>query len=101
MTNHMWSGINVLAHGPTWQRLPAEIRTSIERSAAKYIKLQRRDQSSLNRSLTAQLKARGLIFNVVDPASFRSRLSQVYATWRQRLGAKCWGLLEAETGPLK
>ena len=26
MTNHMWSGFNLLAHLPTWQRLPEDIK---------------------------------------------------------------------------
>ncbi len=101
MTNHMWSGFNLLIHGPTWQRLPTEISMSIERQAAKFIRLQREDQSRVNSALTKRLAMRGLVFNAVDPASFRARLSKVYSMWRRQLGAKCWSLLEAETGPLQ
>lgn len=101
MTNHMWSGFNLLIHGPTWQRLPLEIRGSIERQAAKFIRLQREDQSRINGALTDRLAKRGVAFNAVDPASFRARLSSVYSTWRKHLGERCWSLLEAETGPLK
>jgi TRAP-type transport system periplasmic protein len=101
MTNHMWSGFNLLIHGPTWQRLPTEIRKSVERHAAKFIRLQREDQSKVNRELTDRLTMRGLMFNTVDPASFRARLSSAYSKWRTELGATCWSLLEAETGPLK
>jgi tripartite ATP-independent transporter DctP family solute receptor len=101
MTNHMWSGFNLLIHGPTWQRLPTGIRKSVERHAATFIRLQREDQSKINRALTDQLAMRGLVFNAVDPSSFRARLSSVYSKWRKHLGEKCWSLLEAETGPLK
>ena len=48
MTNHMWSGFNLLAHQPTWARLPADIRTVVERNVAKHVRLQRRDQAALN-----------------------------------------------------
>src|SRR5262249_4052300 len=37
ITNHMWSGFNMLAHLPTWKRLPADIQTAIERNVAKYV----------------------------------------------------------------
>jgi tripartite ATP-independent transporter DctP family solute receptor len=41
MTNHMWSGYNLMAHLPTWQRLPADLQAVIERNAAKYVRQQR------------------------------------------------------------
>ena len=43
---------------------------------------------------------RGLAFNSVDQAIFRARLSGVYREWKEKLGGKCWGLLEAEVGRL-
>ena len=39
-------------------------------------------------------------FNDVDQAAFRARLPEVYATWKERLGTKCWTLVEAEVGKL-
>ena len=48
MTNHMWSGFNLLAHLPTWQRLPVTIRTVIERNVTRYVRAQRDDQRKLN-----------------------------------------------------
>jgi tripartite ATP-independent transporter DctP family solute receptor len=100
MTNHMWSGFNLLAHLPTWKRLPADITKIIERNAAKYVRLQRRDQEQLNASLPAALARRGLVFNDVSAGLFRSQLSSVYGTWKKRLGTKCWTLLE-ESGKFK
>jgi hypothetical protein len=44
--------------------------------------------------------AAGLIFNEVDQAPFRARLANVYATWKDKRGSKCWTLLEAEVGKL-
>jgi TRAP-type transport system periplasmic protein len=95
MTNHMWSGFNLLAHLPTWERLPADIQKIIERNVAKYVRLQRRDQQRANERLRADLERRGLAFNAVDADAFRRKMSGVYATWKERLGSKCWALLQS------
>jgi TRAP-type C4-dicarboxylate transport system substrate-binding protein len=95
MTNHMWSGFNLVAHLPTWNRLPRDVITVIARNATKHVRLQRRDQEQMNVAARAALERRGLVFNEVDPAPFETRLSDLYATWKQRLGTKCWSILEA------
>jgi tripartite ATP-independent transporter DctP family solute receptor len=100
MTNHMWSGFNLLAHLPTWNRLPADIQMVIERNAARSVALQRTDQEAANAAARTNLAKHGLAFNDVDPAPFRAGLSGVYATWKQALGTRCWSLLEAESGRL-
>jgi TRAP-type C4-dicarboxylate transport system substrate-binding protein len=100
MTNHMWSGFNLLAHLPTWQRLPADVKTIIEANAAKHVRLQRQDQEAMNSRLRGELARRGLTFNEVDAAPFRRKLSGFYRSWKSQLGTKCWALLEAESGPL-
>ena len=64
------------------------------------MRLQRQDQQAENTSARGALASRGLVFNEVDAAPFRARLSGVYASWRKALGEKCWSLLEAETGRL-
>jgi tripartite ATP-independent transporter DctP family solute receptor len=100
MTSHMWSGFNLLAHLPTWTRLPADITGAIERNVAKYVRLQRRDQEQMNVRLRTDLARRGLVFNDVAPGPFRRALSGVYGAWKERLGSRCWSLLEATAGPL-
>jgi tripartite ATP-independent transporter DctP family solute receptor len=100
MTNHMWSGFNLMAHLATWQRLPDDIKTVIERNAAIHVRRQRVEQENVNAGLREVFSARGIAFNEIDQSAFRSRLSGVYVTWREKLGAKCWTLLEAETGKL-
>jgi tripartite ATP-independent transporter DctP family solute receptor len=100
MTNHMWSGFNLMAHLGTWKALPDGIKEVIERNAAKHVRLQREEQRKLNASLRDTMAARGIAFNDADPASFRARLAPVYAAWKQKLGAKCWSLLEQTSGPL-
>jgi tripartite ATP-independent transporter DctP family solute receptor len=98
MTDHMWSGFNLLAHRPTWQRIPADLQAIIDRNVAKCVKLQRQDQIAANMRLRTELATRGLVFNSPDPAPFKKQLASVYSTWREKLGSRCWKLLEDSTG---
>jgi tripartite ATP-independent transporter DctP family solute receptor len=100
LTGHMWAGFNLMAHLPTWQALPDDLKELIERNAAKYVRQQRTEQAALNQSLREEFSNRGLIFNDVDQAAFRARLPDVYAKWKERLGTRCWDLLEANVGKL-
>ena len=100
VTNHIWSGFNELVNLQTWRRLPDDLKTVIDRNVAKHVRLQRQRQASLNRELRGTLARQGPVFNDVNQSPFRQRLSSVYATWRARLGSRCWTLLEAETGRL-
>src|SRR5262249_59038154 len=81
MTNHMWSGFNLMAHLATWRGLPDDIRVVIERNAAIYVRRQREEQGRLNASLREAFIKRGLVFNEVDQAAFRAKLPGVYAFW--------------------
>jgi len=100
MTNHMWSGFNLIANQAAWNRLPADLQATVERHAARAVREQRQDQERANRDARGALAGLGLAFNDVEEAPFRARLSGLYATWKQILGAKCWSLLEAEVGRL-
>ena len=100
MTNHSWSGYNLLANLKVWQGLLADVRQSIERNAVKFVGMQRTDTASLNRTLRADLIRRGMIFNEADVASFRARLGPFYANWKQSIGERAWSLLEADVGKL-
>jgi TRAP-type transport system periplasmic protein len=100
LTNHMWSGFNEMAHPGTWKSLPDDIRGTIERNVTKYVRAQRQDQAALNSALRDDFVKRGLVFNDVDQAAFRAKLPGVYASWKERLGTKCWSLVEAEVGKL-
>jgi TRAP-type C4-dicarboxylate transport system substrate-binding protein len=100
MTNHMWSGFNLMANLSTWQKLPDDVKTAIERNATKFVRQQRLDQNQRNTALREDFGKRGLVFNEVDQAPFRARLAGVYATWKEKLGSTCWSLLEESTGKL-
>jgi tripartite ATP-independent transporter DctP family solute receptor len=95
MTNHMWSGFNLLAHGPTWQRLPEDIRAAIDRNVTASVRLQREDQIRANTRLRTELAARGVRFSTPDAAPFKKRLDAVYAKWKAQLGSRCWSLLQS------
>jgi tripartite ATP-independent transporter DctP family solute receptor len=100
LTNHMWSGFNAMAHLATWKALPQDIKDVVERNVARYVRQQRQEQATLNVSLREDFVKRGLVFNEIDQAAFRARLPGVYAIWKERLGSKCWSLVEADVGKL-
>ena len=100
MTNHMWSGFNLMANLALWRKLPADIQAAIERNATKYVRLQRDDQGAFNGGLRKTLTERGMVFNDVDQELFRARMAPVYAVWKEKLGARCWALLEGHVGKL-
>ena len=100
MTNHMWSGFNLMANLVTWRKLPEDIRAIIERNATKHVQLQRQDQGTFNGGLRKTLTERGMVFNDVDQTLFRAPMAPVYALWKDKLGSKCWSLLEGHVGKL-
>ena len=101
MTDHMWSGFNLLAHLRTWQKLPSDLQAIIDRNVVRHVRLQRQDQIAANSRLRTELAKRGLEFNTPDPAPFKKQLAGVYAAWKEKLGSKCWKLLEESTGKIQ
>jgi tripartite ATP-independent transporter DctP family solute receptor len=100
LTNHMWSGFNLIANLKMWQGLPADVQRIIERNAEKYVKLQREDTDTMNHDLAPRLTQRGMTINQPDAASFRARLGDYYARWKNIIGSKTWALLEGHVGKL-
>jgi TRAP-type transport system periplasmic protein len=100
LTNHMWSGFNMIANLKLWQRLPVDVQRVIARNAVKYVKLQRADTDTLNHDLRTQLVQRGMIVNEAEAASFRAPLTAYYAHWKEVIGPTAWSLLEAHVGKL-
>jgi tripartite ATP-independent transporter DctP family solute receptor len=100
MTNHMWSGFNMMANQAAWNTIPTDIQAVIERHIARAVRLQRQDQQMANDGARAALASHGLLINDVETAPFRAQLSSVYAAWKKTLGTRAWSLLEAETGRL-
>jgi TRAP-type transport system periplasmic protein len=100
MTNHSWSGYNLLANLKLWQRLPGDVQDSIRRNTAKFTRLQRADTDTLNNTLRAELIQKGMVFNDPDIPSFRVRLGTFYEHWKDSVGQKAWNLLESQVGKL-
>jgi tripartite ATP-independent transporter DctP family solute receptor len=100
VTEHSWSGYNLLASQKVWQGLPSDVQTIIETNTRKFVSLQRADTDALNSDLRADLVKRGMIFNDVDKASFRPALTAFYPRWKEHIGSRAWDLLEAHVGRL-
>ena len=102
LTNHMWDGWWFLINRNAWERLPQTVREIVSRNLNAAAVEQRRDVANLNSKLKADLAAKGLAVNEVDPAPFRVKLreSGFYAHWRSKFGEKTWQLLEDATGKL-
>jgi tripartite ATP-independent transporter DctP family solute receptor len=100
LTNHGWSGFNLLANWKLWQGFPADVQQIIERNAMKFARLQRADHESLNVKFRAILAQQGMTFNEADTSSFRPRLASYYARWKQTIGSHAWSLLESHVGKL-
>ena len=100
LTNHIWSGFNLIANLKMWQRFPPDVQRVIQRNAEKYVKLQRGDTDTMNHDLAPRLAQRGMMINQPDAAGFRARLGSYYARWKGTIGPKAWALLEAHVGKM-
>jgi tripartite ATP-independent transporter DctP family solute receptor len=100
VTEHSWSGYNMLASMKVWQGLPADVQRIIETNTRKFVSLQRADTDALNVELRHDLERRGMVFNDADKASFRPALTAFYPRWKQHIGGRAWDLLEAQVGKL-
>ena len=101
-TNHMWDGFWFLASGKAWARLPKDMQAIVTKHINTAAVNERDDIRRLNNSLEVELKAKGMVFNAVNPEAFRAALRQsgFYAEWKGRFGADVWALLEKYTGKL-
>jgi tripartite ATP-independent transporter DctP family solute receptor len=100
MTNHGWSGFNLLANWKLWQRFPADVQAIIERNTVKFVRQQREELSALNNEFRTKLATQGMTFNDADTTSFRPKLSAYYAHWKDTVGERAWKLLEGHVGKL-
>jgi tripartite ATP-independent transporter DctP family solute receptor len=101
MTNHMWSGFNLIANQRYWVQLPDDIQQIVLINVKKYVALQRASTDRLNHELETTLAQRGQHFNQADHKSFQGRLGDgFYARWKQQLGSAGWNALEQYVGRL-
>jgi TRAP-type transport system periplasmic protein len=100
VTDHSWSGYNLLASQKVWQSMPADLQQVVETNVRKFVRLQRADTDALNDHLRQDLQRHGMMFNDVDMASFRAVLPSYYPRWKEHVGQRAWTLLEQYTGRL-
>lgn len=102
LTNHMWDGFWFLGNKKSFERLPADLQEIVTRNVNAAGLLEREDVFKLNDSLTADLKAKGMLFNTTEAELFRAKLRAAgfYAEWHKKFGDEAWALLEKYTGKL-
>ena len=102
LTNHMWDGWWFLINRRAWSSMPADMQEIFARIVNEAAVAERADIEAQNTDLKAQLAAKGLLFNDVDPVLFRTKLaaSGFYKNWKDKFGPEEWDLLEQLTGPL-
>jgi tripartite ATP-independent transporter DctP family solute receptor len=102
MTSHMWDGFWMLANRNSFQSMPADMQAIVAKELNASALQERADIAALNDSVTADLKAKGLVFIEVDKPQFRAALKQAgfYAQWQQKFGNAAWSILESQVGSL-
>jgi len=101
-SNHMWDGYWQIANGRVWKDLPADVQSVIAKNINDSAVSQRADIFKLNSSLEAELTQKGMVFNDVDTAAFRAKLSSAgfYKEWKGKFGDAAWAILEKHAGSI-
>jgi TRAP-type C4-dicarboxylate transport system substrate-binding protein len=101
LSNHCWSGYWIVGNRPALAGLPPGLRDVIARNFDSSDK-ERADLRELERSLQADLTAKGMVFNQLDAVQFRAALVKAgfYGQWQKTYGTEAWTQLEKYTGKL-
>jgi TRAP-type transport system periplasmic protein len=102
LSNHCWSGYWVIGNRRALSSLPGEIATILNESFDAAAIKERADLLEMDRSLQAELTAKGMVFTKPDPTKFRAALvtAGFYGQWQKTYGAEAWEQLEKYTGKL-
>jgi TRAP-type transport system periplasmic protein len=102
LSNHCWSGYWIVANRRALAGLPADLLEIINRNFDEAAVKERADLLAMDRSLQADLTAKGMTFNKPDPLRFRAALVQAgfYTQWQKTYGSEAWARLEQYTGRL-
>jgi tripartite ATP-independent transporter DctP family solute receptor len=102
LSNHCWSGYWIIANRRALANLPPDLLEIVNAEFDAAAIKERADLLRLDRSLQADLSAKGMIFNTPDPVQFRAALVKAgfYTQWQKSYGAEAWARLEQYTGPL-
>lgn len=100
ITQHMWTGFNLIASKKFWDRLPEDVRDIVDRNVTRHVARQRAYTVGMNDTLADAFVRRGMTVTRADIATFKAKLKAdgFYRRWRERVGAKAWSLLEQEVG---
>jgi tripartite ATP-independent transporter DctP family solute receptor len=100
LTGHWWSGFTLLAHDPSWQALPGDIRQIVASNAGKHCVAQRAAIEAFNIAGETGLARLGMTVNRADAASIRGKLGDFYTRWKAKFPPATWRLLEAHADGL-
>jgi tripartite ATP-independent transporter DctP family solute receptor len=102
LSNHCWSGYWIVANRRALAGLPPDLLEILNNNFDAAALNERADLLEMDRSLQAELTAKGMIFNKPDPVQFRAALVKAgfYTQWQKTYGAEAWAQLEKYTGPL-
>lgn len=102
LTGHSWDGYWPLANGGAWEQLPDNLKEIVTSELDRSGIDQRADVAEKDRTLRADLTAKGITFRDVDKAKFREVLARTtyYKDWKTKYGDEAWSQLEAVCGKL-
>jgi tripartite ATP-independent transporter DctP family solute receptor len=102
LSNHCWSGYWVVANRAALSGLPADLLKIVNENFDAAAVKERADLLEMDRSLQAELSAKGMVFSKPDPVQFRAALVKAgfYSQWQKTYGAEAWAQLEKYTGRL-
>jgi len=102
ITNHMWDGFWLLANKRAFDAMPANLREIVEAEFNAGAIAERADLATMNNTVAATLKGKGLQFIDTDATVFRGALKKAgfYEEWRGKFGPEAWGVLEKSVGSL-
>lgn len=94
ISNHIWSGFNLVANLSFWNRLPESLREIVHAAVKRHVARQREETIALNAALAASLAQQGIEFSVLDRAAFQARLGSAFRDrLRELCGSRAWELL--------
>jgi tripartite ATP-independent transporter DctP family solute receptor len=102
LSNHCWSGYWIVANRRALTALPADLQEIVSSNFDAAAIKERADLLEMDRSLQAELTAKGMTFNTPDPVQFRAALVKAgfYTQWQKTYGTEAWAQLEKYTGKL-
>ncbi|QDW41972.1 TRAP transporter substrate-binding protein [Bradyrhizobium sp. KBS0727] len=102
LSNHCWSGYWIVANRSALTGLPADLQEIVSSNFDAAGIKERADLLEMDRSLQAELTAKGMTFNTPDPVQFRAALVKAgfYTQWQKTYGEQAWAQLEKYTGKL-